>query len=330
MYSYELMRMQSKILISLVFISLILISLISISYSQRPYRMFTIVLPELVEVYPGEAVTVNGGVLNNGWWWLRNFSLTVNGLLFPYEIQPSHWDELRIIREWNPQQGIYKVPENFTLTIGIPDNAVGVYIVNVTGQEFQSFYQVSNSSLFILKILPVPKFSISDIIIPDSVTEYKAFKISMSVKNEGFKEAPANVSITIPSDWNVDKKSQYLRVGANSSIPIEFFITPTNTSGQISVQLEYPYKQTIVNITKSGPYLIPMPLEVIVAPKTKLEIIVDFIKGLSSWVIGILVVAFVVLIWYFYNIIKKLGGRKEPEEMKKKQVDTAPADITEL
>lgn len=326
------MRTQSKVLVSIVFLSVILISLVSISYSQRPYRMFTIVLPEQVDVYPGEAVTIKGGVLNNGWWWLRNFSLTISGIPFPYDIKPSHWDEVKIIREWNPQQGVYKVPENFTLTIGIPDNAIGVYAVNVTGQEFQSFYQVSNSSIFILKVLAVPKFSVSDIIIPEDVTEYKAFKISMSIKNEGLKEAPANVSINLPSGWNVDKKSQYLRVGANSSTSIEFLITPTNTSGQITVDLVYPYKQTIMNITKSGPYLIPMPLEVVVpeAPKTKIEIIVDFIKGLSSWVIGILVVAFVVLAWYFYNITKNLRGRKKPEEMKKKQVDTASTGITEL
>ncbi|MDI6798813.1 MAG: hypothetical protein QMD12_02335 [Candidatus Aenigmarchaeota archaeon] len=290
--------------------------------SVRKFREFVIGLPEEIFVSPGDEVIINGTILNTGWWWLHDFNLTVTGLPkdYNYTVEPKWFEHVRILREWNPQQGVYRVPEKFSIIIKTPENASGIYLINVTGQEFQSWKRVSNSSLFILRVKAhsLANFTITDIVVPETVVEFTPFNISFSVNNTGLTAGQINISVEIPEDWNISEKTKSLTVEAGGSLPVEFEITPTNTSGQIVIFAEYPYRETILNITKVGPILIPvaMPTE---------EAVTDYlavIKELSPYMIILSLVFLAIIVWNLWGIYKFRAARKKEEKMPKKAAES--------
>jgi hypothetical protein len=304
--------------------------------APKPFRGFTIIAqPDLIEAIPGDFITVNGSVYNFGFYWLHDFNVSVSGLPDTYslEIVPQHFEHLRTLREWNPQQGLYYVPERFFINIHVPMDSAGIFTVNVTGQEFQSWKKLSNSTSFILRVTSAPKLSMSDITVPEKVVELEAFNASFTVNNEGLVDQSVTLTMEVPEGWIVTPDVQTSTVNASSSETFYFSLTPTNTSGQISAVLEYPYKQTLMNITKTGPYLIPSTPEV---PPIELP------TGLSVWVNSILafsaenpiviivsIVVVAIIIWYFVSTYKFYIRRKKPEEAKeaKKQIELPTPDI---
>jgi len=315
-------------LISLILIILaISVLLSSFAISPRPFRAFEIIVPEEVLAYPNETITIEGGILNQGTWWCHNFNLTLYNLPenYEYEFDPSWWEHLRTLREWNPEQGVYRVPEKFTLTIKVPEDASGIHRVNITGQEFVSWRKVSNSTEFILKIITFPEFTITEIDIPEEVTEFEPFDMSFSVNNVGEGVGKIDITIEIPEDWNVSEKLKELTVEPNTSEVVELTITPSEASGEILIYAEYPYRELILNITKVGPYLIPTPVgEPIEIPEvpTGFAAILEFLKELSPLVIGIGIVLLLIIAWSAWGIYKSYGTRRKPEEMKKKQTES--------
>jgi len=312
-------------LILIVVVASILLS--SFAISPRPYRAFEIIVPEEVLAYPNETVTIEGGVLNKGIWLLHDFHLTLSDLPedYEYEFSPGWWEHLMTIREWTPERGVYRVPVNFTLTIKVPEDAYGIHRVNITGQEFMSWRKVSNSTEFILKVITFPDFTITNLIVPEEVTEFEPFDMSFSVNNIGEGLGKIDISIELPEDWDISEKSKSLTLEPDTSESVELTITPTNTSGEILIYAEYPFKELILNITKVGPYLIPTPVGVPVEEPevpTGFAALLEFLKELSPLVIGIAIVLLLIIAWSAWGIYKSYGTRREPEEMKKKQVES--------
>jgi len=146
--------MKSKIFLSISFL-LSLLVLTTFVQAPKPIMAFIMgLLPQEINATPGDFVTVNGTILNLGWYWLHDFNITVKGLPdnFNVNVTPQWFEHVRILREWNPQQGVYLVPEKFWVYIDVPKNSSGVYLVNVTGKEWMTWRRLENSSTFILRV----------------------------------------------------------------------------------------------------------------------------------------------------------------------------------
>lgn len=311
--------MKFKLIFLFLLITTLSVSLAYVVQAPRPYRGFSIGIPEVVEAAPGELVVINGTILNFGYYWLHNFNLSTSGLPENYVVtfSPEWFEHVRILRGWDTERGVYLLPEVFTMSIQVPANATGIFTVNVTGQEFMSWKKLSNSTTFILRVSTPPKLSISDIVVPERVIEFKPFNISLEVKNEGLINQSVSLSVIAPKDWNVTPEKQSFIVAPGTSQPAVFTLSPTNTSGNISVFLEYPFKAQILNITKVGPVLVPTT-PVITIPG--LAVWLEQLKALPSWIIIVAVVFLVIIVWNLYKILKGYKFRivrKKPEEMKK-------------
>lgn len=304
----------------------------SISQVPRPWRGFVFAnIPQEIEAYPGENITIEGGAINIGWYWLGNFNLTLSGLPegYDYNITPSYFENLRILREWNPIQGVYRIPQNFTLVINIPENGFGVHLVNITGQEFRSWYKFSNSTQFLLRVISLPNFTITDIAFPETATQYQPFNLTFTAKNEGVGTGSLNITIDVPEDWDVSERTKMIVLDAGASQDVKIVITPTNTSGYVNILAEYPYKETIINITQLGPFLTPMPIElppVEVPRPTGFAAVVEFIRSLGPIVFGIGIILLIIIIWNVWSIYKAYKKKKEPEEMKEKKKQVEPSN----
>jgi len=323
---------------NILFFALAVATLFSLSFavnSITPFRGFVISLPPEVSIQPGETLTVNGGITNIGFYWEHNFTLTYSGLPSDYNvtITPNHWDDLMTIRAWNEVNGTYKVPVPFNISITANALASGVYAVNITGQEHQTWRETSNSTVFILRVgnatgnvttVTQGTISISEIVVPETVKEFQPFNVSFNIVNNGDKNQTVNVSLKGPADWTITAAQSFV-VAANSSVPAVFSVIPTSSAGNLAVMLQYPYQQTVLNITKAGPYLIPTTTETQTAPIFSATGLFSFIQ--QNTVLSIIIVLVVaILIWYFASTYSFYSKRKKPEEMKR-QIETVPKVI---
>jgi hypothetical protein len=323
--------MKSRMLITFaVLVSILVLSSIqlSVSYAPRLYRSFRIEVPTEVVASPGDMVTINGSIYNTGLWWLHDFNLTLSGLSYEHFVVPSHFDNLRILRGWDSDRGVYIMPETFLLTIKVPEDATGASFVTITGQEFQSWKQVSNTTTFVLKITSAPtKFSITDLVIPENVTEFQPFDISFTVNNEGSAKGTVTIATNASEDWTISEKVKTLNLDANSSSKVVLTITPTNSSGIISISAEYPYNQTIIHITKVGNLLIPMPKSATTTtqptkPILPSKIILPYFNtaiplNKITLLIAIIIIVVLVILWKVLSMYQFKIKRGKPEEMKK-------------
>jgi cell division protein FtsL len=317
---------------NLLFFAIVALALFSFTYAANsitPFRGFVMTLPDQINAQPGDTIIVNGSLMNIGYYWLHDFNLTYSGLPTDFQVSftPQHWESLMTIRAWDPVNGLYKVPVPFNMTIKIPATAAGAYAINITGQEFQSWKQIQNSSVFVLKVGGVANvtpvsvqgtISVSELIVPETIQEFQPFNVTFNLVNSGDKSQTANISLQAPADWTVTAQ-QSVDVPANNSVPIVFTVIPTATSGNLAVVLEYPYQQTILNITKAGPYLIPSTNETQVSQVLPSGLI-SFIQENTVLTIIIAIVV-LILIWYFVSTYSFYSKRKKPEQMKK-QVET--------
>jgi hypothetical protein len=323
---------------NILFLAAILAAALSLSYvatSITPFRGFIVNLPSEVAVNAGQTVVLNGSIQNIGFYWEHEFNLTYGGLPSDYNVifTPQYWQDMMTIRAWDPVNGLYKVPVPFNVTVVIPSDAItGVYAFNVTGQEFQSSRYVHNSSMTILKVAgtltnttTTPNateaqgvLSISQIIVPETVEEFKPFNISFDIVNSGTDSQNVNISLQGPSDWTLTAPQSVL-VPAGGSLPLVFSAIPTSTAGSLAVVLTYPYQQTILNITKAGPYLVPTSASATSAFSSMFSTtsLVSFVQQNAVLTI-IIAIVILILIWYFVSTYSFYSKRKKPEEMKKK------------
>lgn len=320
--------------------------------SRMTFYSFEVILPEEVEAMPGEDVTIDGGILVTGFYWLHRFELTVSGLPYEYGVEPEWEEHVRILREWNPEQGVYRVPEKFQLNINVPEDATGSYIVTVTGQEHHSFREVSNFSYFVLRIAgePIrPQLTISEILVPEEITEYEPFQLAFRVNNEGPIDAVATISVVVPEEWEVDEPTQTLTIEKNDSTASAFSIIPTTTAGEVSLVVEYPFREEIIKFTKAGPYLIPTGATTTTLPPEEkpvslLDQIVGYASALfdaavakfesiagpyaTSIVMGVIFVLFIIVVWLILDIIRfTKREKKKPEKMKPKPKKTKISEV---
>jgi hypothetical protein len=315
------------------------------------FYSFQMTTPEEVVAVPGETVTIEGEILVTGFYWLHNFELEIEGLPYGYEIEPEWWEHVRILRDWNPTDGLFRVPEKFKLSIDIPEDATGSYIVTITGQEHHSFREVSNFTYFVLRSEgePLkPQLTVSDILVPETIKEDEPFKLTFKMNNEGPVDTVATVSVVVPEGWQIDEPSQDLEVKKGESTASMFNIIPTTTAGEISLLVEYPFKEEIVTFTKAGPYLIPSGVTTTTQPTNVtqpiLSQIIGYASGLlesiteafegfagpyaTSIIMGIIFVLFVIIVWLLFDIVKFVQTRssKEPEEVKEKKKSAKVAE----
>jgi len=281
--------------------------------------------------------------------------LNATGIPYDYEIEPGWEEHVRILREWNPEVGVYRVPEKFNLTINAPEDAAGAHLVTLTGQEHHSFREVSNETYFILTVgeaLAEVDLSISDVLVPEFVKEYEPFNLTFKIDNLGALDVATTISLIMPEDWEVDEPSQTIRVKGGSSEAGRFTVIPTTTAGEISFLVEYPFKGEIVNFTTVGPYVAPgvLPTTTTTQPQPQpfYMPIANYIYSLASPLIqkfeemagvyavpitvGVIIILLIIIFWILSEIFKfaRTKGRGEPETMKKpktkttKQEDEAP------
>ncbi len=332
---------KSVLLIFLVFGLLVLPFL---AQSRMTFYSFEIIVPDEVNANPGDTVVVDGEILVTGMYWLHMFDMTVEGLPYDYEIEPDWEEHVRILREWNPEQGVYRVPETFKMTIDIPEDAIGAHLVTITGQEHHSFREISNETYFVLAIGGAPtqvNLSVSDILVPEMIDEYEPFNLTFKIDNEGALDIAATISVLMPEEWQVDESSQTMQIEGDSSVLGTFEIIPTTTAGEVSILVEYPFKGEIVNFTKAGPYIEPGAE---VTPESKpfyaplSELVGQMVKMFESIggdytipiIIGTIMVLLMVIFWILSGMFKfvRAKGAAEPETME--QVETTGVQIKEV
>lgn len=318
---------------TIVLILFVLALIPTITFSAMKWRSFVFTTPEEVSASPGQEVLINGTILNTGWWWLHNFSVTLEGLPAgsEYTITPNHWDELKITRDWNPQQGVFKIPEPILISIKVPTNAAGLYTVTLKGQENYSPYQFSNTTTFVLKIIGEPKLSISDISVPPVVYGNESFNVSFDVKNEGSAETVANATLIMPSDWTIDFKNKVNVIEPNATTKFVFTVTPTLSSGTIGAYVEYSYGKTVYNTTKEGPMLSPQSRSVQPSGPA-LPNLTQIFENFSPVLITILAVIIIVIAWILWSMYTMYAKRKKPESVKKQteEIPVSPDTTTEV
>ncbi len=358
----KLLFQEKLFLVSVFALAISVIVLSSIAVSRMTFYSFSISLPDEVIAKPGEAVTIDGDIQVTGFYWLHRFELVMDGIDYDYEIDPEYWQDIRIIREWNPRDGVYRIPETFSITINVPEDASGLYIATVTGQEHHSWREVSNSTFFVLKIEGVPPveepekvINVTDILVPEEIESGEQFSITFRVDNYGEEKTAVEVSILAPEDWDIEQESQYLDVAAGESAAGMFKLTPTESAGTISLYLEYPYREEIINFTRVGPYLQPVTTTTTTTTTVvekpfiveiydsivntignvwnSIKVVVggdgDAVDTFTPLTLGIIGVLIVVIIWLVWGIVKDIGkgGSKKPETMKKEMPATAEVGV---
>ena len=291
-----------------------------VAKARRPMYGFYFVLPDAVEASPGEKIEIDAGVINIGWYWLHKFNLTVSGLPEGYKVKvtPDYFPHLRILRAWEPEKGVYRVPQKFKIEIEIPEDSVGVFLVEVKGKEHRSWRKLENSSTFILRVSMPPKLLLSDIQLPEKVEEFKPFNASLKVVNEGLVDTNVSLKLIVPEDWEVSPNDFDLVVPANSSAEIKFNVTPTNTTGEILAFATYSYRGKEFNLTKESPAIVPVtaPKPIPVEAPTGLMTLVDFFveNPIIAIIAAILVIIIVWNSWEIASYYFKKGKRRKVEE----------------
>ncbi len=329
------MKLAGKLILVLALCALVAVPLVA--ESRRTFYTFEIIMPEEVNANPGEVVEVDGKILVTGMYWLHNFDLSASGMPYDYEIDPEWWSDVRILREWNPEDGLYRVPETFKMNITVPYDAMGAYVVNVIGQEHHSFREVMNDTYFVLAVGNASSkvnLNITDIILPNMIEEDEPFNLSFKVENSGDIATAVKVSILIPDGWEADDESKTLSVKGGSSAVGTFMIIPNGESGQVSFFAEYPFKSEIMNFTKVGPYLVPGEeiTTTTTVPEPFYAPILGFFSSVSSpvveWfegvagvytvpvMIGVIIILIIVIVWVLMGMFKFVKtNRSEPEKM---------------
>ena len=313
---------------SLVTIGIIL-PMVVISQTNGTYwRNFKMTVPDEVSIKPGEEVTINASILNTGRFWLRDFNITLQGLPsdFTFKVTPSHWDELTILRDWNPKDGVFKVPESFLITIKAPDTASGLYAVTVNGTEYASDYKVSNTTKFVLKIVGAPaKPEISDLAIPQTITTGQSFDVTYRIANTASGELQATAKLLVPENWTVNPLTTSVDVKTNESAVVNFSVISQDNIGTVTALVEYTYQNQTLNVTKESTTIIPIG---IVSPETGiLGSIIGMFAGIQTYsplLMTIIVVIILVIGWIAWSLYGMYGKKGKSSTKQVEEISAPP------
>ncbi|MGC8812511.1 MAG: NEW3 domain-containing protein [Candidatus Aenigmatarchaeota archaeon] len=270
-------------------------------------RKLIITLPEEVEGFSGEEITVSGKISSQGTW-MRKVFVYVEGLPLTYTIEPNYFEAIPLTQ-----------PSDFQIKIKIPDNLEEekVYLVTVTAQETYTAYKIGGTKTLKVRAKPTAEFSLSRILYPQTIVENQSFPLNVTVENKGNEEEEVKISLKLPSGWSYEDGIRAIKLSPGESSTLTFTITPSNTTGSISVNMEYPYKGLMTNFTRLGPILTPISPEV---PEEKVPGITAYLTAIKeiSPILNLLSVIFlIIIIWNLYSIHKTSSVRKKEETMKK-------------
>jgi len=325
------MLTKRTLLIFTVAIFAITLTLLPSVISVVDIYSFQMTVPDEINALPGDSVVVEGEILVTGMYWLHNFEMTIEGLNYDYELVTNWGESVRILRGWNPDDGVFRMPETFELHIDVPEDADGVNFVSITGQEHHSWKQVSNDTYFILNVGGAPEeetiaLEIIDIEVPEEIMEFEAFDFDFKIRNKAPTPKSAIVSLVVPEGWQLDESSKTYAVAGESEESGMFRVIPTAEDGDVALFVEYPFKNRVMNFTKTGPYLVPgteEPTTTTTEPSGNLfgdiySAITGFSVGIISGItgsfgdlevpllVGIIVVLVIVIIWLLTSIFKVL------------------------
>jgi len=191
-------------------------------------------------------------------------------------------------------------------------------IVTITAQETYTAFRTEGKATLKVRAKPTAEFSLSGIVLPQTIIENQSFPLNLTVENKGNKEEEVNVSLKLPLGWNCEDGIKSVKLSPGQASTLTFNITPSNTTGSISISMEYPYKGSIANFTRLGPILAPISFE---APKEEVpEYITTYLTAIQeiSPILNILSIIFlVIIIWNLYSMYKAGSIRKKEETMKK-------------
>jgi uncharacterized membrane protein len=271
-------------------------------------RKLILTLPEEVEGFAGEEIIVSGKISSQGAW-MRKVFVYLEGLPYTYTIDPNYFEVIPLLK-----------PSEFQIKIRIPDNLEEekLYTVTVTAQETYTAFRTEGKTTFKVRAKPITEFSLSRIVIPQTIIENQSFTLNLTVENKGNKEEEVNVSLRLPLGWNYEDGIKSVKLSPRQSSTLTFNITPSNTTGSISINMQYPYKGSIANFTRLGPILAPISPEL---PKEEFpEYITTYLTTIQeiSPILNVLSIIFlIIIIWNLYTMYKTSSIRKKEETMKK-------------
>jgi len=332
--------MKLKLILASVLVLAFALYFVNLSLSEYVYNIsdyvnkllnVTFDMDTKFEVAPGQELTVDGKMINSGYLWLYDVNLTAENVPEGFEVKlnPIHFDVFpRLFIFTNSIIGTPK-PLNFAMSIKAPEtpteltyefnlNVKGVFRRYMPGvNQFSVLGSLDKSQRIVLKILPSKLFTITDVSMPENVTVDKPFEVSMILTNNGNVAETANVSVSLPSDWGVDEAVKSISLGAQKSSTITFEITPTNTSGDVSVILTYPVDNTVVNTTEATQFFEP------ISPVEKPPVEVTLPKQIDITILTFIIIVVVVLIILGYTFSKyRIKIKREPEEIKENKKKT--------
>jgi len=271
-------------------------------------RKLIVSLPEEIEGFSGEEILISGKISSQGTW-MRKVFVYIEGLPYTYTIEPNYFEVIPLSK-----------PSDFQIKIKIPDNLEEekLYIVTITAQETYTAFRTEGKATLKVRAKPTAEFSLSGIVLPQTIIENQSFPLNLTVENKGNKEEEVNVSLKLPLGWNCEDGIKSVKLSPGQASTLTFNITPSNTTGSISISMEYPYKGSIANFTRLGPILAPISFE---APKEEVpEYITTYLTAIQeiSPILNILSIIFlVIIIWNLYSMYKAGSIRKKEETMKK-------------
>ena len=266
-------------------------------------------------------------ITNTGQFALSDFNLTLEGVDFTYETTPMV-KEIPVWGEWNSKDGLLHGKHTYQISINVSSNATGVQLVNATGRENFSWRKLSKKETFILKIIPSgsveQNITVSKIQIPETLKENAPFNINFSVINKNAFRQQINLLLKIPSDWVAVENNKSLLLDTNEAANVSFTIVPTNSSGNISIDMVYPIKKNIFSFTREGSSLIPVTEkpkeEPHVNKTTGFPGVVEFLRNLSPIFLAILVLIAIIVVWFIVTIVRFYTTRKKPESVSRQTV----------
>ncbi len=313
-----------RLAVMFVLVSLLSLSIFASSVGHEkyigtgPYKFDLLFVPEEVEAKAGENTTFDILVANKGSFALRNFNVTLSGTDYEYGVTPRAADIL-VWGEWDSVNGLKRGQQPFQVIISVPLNATGVHLVTLTAKENFSWRKVTQEKIFILKVIPAaePNLTVSNILVPEDIRENETFDIKFSASNNNAFKQQFDFLLSMPSDWHTTDNKKSVLLEPFGSANVSFTVTPTNSTGNVSVDVVYPFEKNVLSLTREGKALVPIEEQEQAPRVTGFARIMEFLRNLSPIVLSIVVLIAIIVVWFIVKVVRFYSSRKKPETMKK-------------
>ncbi|MEM5834409.1 MAG: hypothetical protein QXQ69_01000 [Candidatus Aenigmatarchaeota archaeon] len=298
-----------KLALAVIACLVVSLTFVEVANSISPTRRKLIVtLPKEIEGFAGEEIVVSGKISSKGTW-MRKVFVFVEDLPLTYVIEPDYFEVIPFTK-----------PGEFQLKIKIPDNIEEekVYVATIIAQETYTAYRTEGVATLKIRAKPKAEFSLSRIIVPQTIIENQSFPLNVTIENKGSVEEEIKIYLKLPQQWVYEDGIKSLKLKPGEASTLTFNITPSNITGSVSIVLEYPYKGELANFTKLGPILTPIsfkPEEEF--PEEEITSYLAAIQEISPVLIVLNIIFLIIIAWNIYGMYKSKEIRKKEETMKK-------------